>query len=589
MNIEQLQSSTTAHHFATAAPKVANLDDNETIKQAVSSVLDGKTDYQYLEFDVAFDNKPKPGCNMHLAIQNQLINTPLVLKISKLETLTNTGEVIKGCSLSFFDPKSSPSHPFGHQFAAQEIFQLKDRNISILQKIVSPHFGGKKALAWVKEINKVIETSHLYFIDSSVLSTLKCCKEASLVSLRLLEIFKYGKTWYELQGADFPRFYDDIDYESFQFMNKYLGNFFDLKFYNQDYIETNYQILLNETQQDFAKALDKSKNYLYSLTIEDLLETFESQKHQPPTCEIYQSTLQAAKLTQMPHHCRIGELVTALTEKEAMSDDPEIHKLKHLFFDSVINFNYKHLLVHYLNTLMAPPTSDEFFLIILLSSVFTKQFLEFFFDLTKSSQETPADSEQFLTTFIVNCCTKDMAQLTDYLNETIANKTPELSQKFIDEWKSQENDFMNAKYFLNNYDENLKNIIAQFFVGPQDFDLTFFMLLLLHYVRGVKVSQIEKWAPNFSTSINKLVGQKVFKPGSTEPLVKFLEPLKDNPEVFNKTVQFLSGYLMESGKFYPLQFYLELDPQEKSPHNFFLSKIFSFFANPFEFNKKSLQ
>lgn len=554
------------------------------LSQSVHNVIEGisKQAFVYLNLDLTNPTTPT-----YRIKDFQLTPSPrdktydIALKIFPL----NENELgpIKGCKIAFYDESSTYPSIEEAQFADQEIYCIDGMSFSILQKIVAPSFGGKNALACIKHMTDILGIPIMYISDGSLLSTKKCCKNSSLISLKLLEIFKNGQTWYEAQGAQISSNHQAVNFKVFKFINQYLEKFIDPNLYKEEYLKNNYLELLKKTQEEFNAAFSHSKDYLHHLTIERTLQIFAPYKDHPIFSEIYQSVLKAAEHTQTPQNATIGELSVHLIELERAQNNEELHQLKHLFLESTINFNYKYFLSFYLEKLTEPKTTKDLFLAILLSLTFFEQFLGYFFDLIQAYHQKEPKSNEIIIDFLCSCFIYDNKQLKKFLEETINTKLTFLPKKAIQVWQSQQSDFMDSFYFRNNHYENLENVISQVFLGPTDFNITLFILLLFNQLKMIKVSQIENWAPSFSVKLNSIIGQPVFSPGSHKSLSHFIDQLKDDSELLKKTVITLMEYLLQSAKFFPVHCITEIDNDEDSIDHFFLAKLCAFLLGPFEF------
>ena len=575
----------TATHKINSCCNGSHISAHPDLNKAICQVTNGHLKEATLYCDYSFTDSEFPQCKIHkvsLPSSSDAKTSDVFFKITPLE-LENKKlhDNIQGCRIAFCDRSSKSLKSFGFQFASQDIYKIEGKTFSILQKLVAPSFGGKKALALIKNTTDSLGIPSLYVSDGSLLSTNKCCKESSLISLKLFEIFKYGQTWYEKQGAIPASGYKGINYSTFQYLNEYLEKFLDLKLYNQEYLRNHYLELLEMTQAECNEAFSKSKTYLYNLTIENLLSSFKKYKKHPVLKEIYFNTLRAAEATNTSHSKRVGELLDRLLEVTDKSQ--EFHALKHSFLESIVSFNYKHLLAFYQEKLQKPKSIKEVFLSSTLSLVFLEHFLGYFFDLTIPYNKEVNASKDVVIDFVTECFLKENQDLKNYLDKKVKTKATYLPQKAANSWKTQENDFMDAYYFENNYEENLQNILSQIFLGPKNFDITYFILLLFNQLRSIKVSQIETWAPSFTTKLNKLIGEKIFIPGSNHTLEHFIKKVQDQPETLQKAMGSMLDYFMQSAKFLPIHQISELREDESSMEHFFLAKICAFSLGPFEF------
>lgn len=557
---------------------------HQKLSQSVHEVIEGisKQAFVYLNIDLAHPlTSTAKMDDVELETHKRDKTYDIALKILPL----NESEVgpVKGCKIAFYDDSNPYSLIEESQFADQEIYYIDGMAFSILQKLVAPNFGGKNALGCIKYTTDLLGIPIMYISDGSLLSTQKCCKESSLISLKLLEIFKYGKTWYETQGAQISSNYQGVNFKIFKFINQYLEKFIDTNLYPEEYLETNYLELLKTTQEEVKAAFSHSKDYLYHLTIEKILNIFAPYKTHPVFSEIYFSVLKTMQLTNTSKEARVGELLTNLLELEKQQNSPELHQLKHFFLESVINFNYKYFLPFYIEKLTEPKNCKELFLSIVLSLAFFEQVLGYFFDLIQAYYHKVSQSTDIIVDFLCNCFIYDTKELKNLLEEKIKTKIAHVPKKAIQVWETQQADFMNSFYFKNNHNENLENIISQVFLGPADFDITFFILLLFNQLKMIKISQIESWAPSFSVKLNSIIGQTIFRPGSHENLSYFITKFKDDPVLLKKIIVTLVEYFLQSAKFLPVHYITEMDKNEDSINHFFLAKLCAFLLGPFEF------
>ncbi len=396
--------------------------------QTMNRVIEGELKQANVYFDLDFTNPKQP------SFQVKEIDTkgPTEKKISDIFLkIAPLSSEVQGCKISFCDNNTKCLEPFGFQFAEQDVYKVDGKTFSILQRLVAPSIGGKKALALIKDTTQTLGIPILYVSDGSLLSTNKCCKESSLISLKLLQIFKYGETWYEGQGAQSTSSFEGINYQTFQYLNEYLEKFVNLKLYNQSYIEDHYLKLLKLTQDEINDAFSKSKQYLYQLTIEQLLSIFKGYEPDSALHEIYQSTFDAARITETPHSARIGELAQNISKLSCDVEDLDLHKLKHTFFESVISFNYKHLLEFYLEKLQNPQKIEELFLSLLLSLVYVEQFLSYLFDITQPYYKEVSASRDIVVDFVSHCLTNNCKGLKSYLENHLKLDAPFLSEKAV--------------------------------------------------------------------------------------------------------------------------------------------------------------
>lgn len=73
------------------------------------------------------------------------------------------------------------------------------RGIASLEEFCAPSFKGTRAMELIKKIMALTKIHELILRDQSI--TLPCCKDGALTSLSLIEIFKSGKSWYQICGA----------------------------------------------------------------------------------------------------------------------------------------------------------------------------------------------------------------------------------------------------------------------------------------------------------------------------------------------------------------------------------------------------
>ena len=170
---------------------------------------------------------------------------------------------------------------------------------------------------------------------------------------------------------------------------------------------------------------------MYQLTIEQLLSIFKGYEPDSALHEIYQSTFDAARITETPHSARIGELAQNISKLSCDVEDLDLHKLKHTFFESVISFNYKHLLEFYLEKLQNPQKIEELFLSLLLSLVYVEQFLSYLFDITQPYYKEVSASRDIVVDFVSHCLTNNCKGLKSYLENHLKLDAPFLSEKAV--------------------------------------------------------------------------------------------------------------------------------------------------------------
>ena len=165
----------------------------DEITQTMNRVINGKQKQANIYFNLESDDSNEA----HFSIKKIDCESSTDKKASNLFLkITPLNSKVQGCKIAFCDSNTPCLKSFDFQFAEQDVYKVDGKVFSILQRIVAPSIGGKKALALIKNTSRILGIPTLYVSDGSLLSTNKCCKKSSLISLKLLQIFKYGETWY---------------------------------------------------------------------------------------------------------------------------------------------------------------------------------------------------------------------------------------------------------------------------------------------------------------------------------------------------------------------------------------------------------
>ncbi len=509
-----------------STPPLTSTD--ERIYNLAQQVINGEQKEVRIALDTRYKIAAIPTCSF------SLLEGSTLAKDHKIELLVQpekegSKSTARHFDLFLSDSQTSYLKPCDYNFAHLTFTKPEnDESYAILHEFTAPDIGGKLALASVRELLKVLKIERCYFQDTSIVQTKKCCKEGVPTSLRLLEIFKNGKGWYEAQGAHLTPPFSSLDFDSFQHLNKEAFDLFKPPV-NEEKIKSDYLNLLNQALETTNHNYEKSCTFLYKLTFGQLKGIFSPYQNQEPYKEIYTALIETQKATELSDATRMGDGIRRLVKLDRLNPSKELHALKHRFLDNIVQFNLKQHLFYLQKNIETLPPGPLFFYSLSLA---LNQTLEIATRTLSSSQEKH--------TFFKYAFYEEKSCFQSYLRKEMEKELPLLSTRLVSKWKEAPPNPIALNCFKENYDEGLIKVIEHFLLGPSDFDYISYIPKLYKTLRNLRLSDIEGVFPEFSTELKAGV-EKLAKTNfkSSNTLAELLEPLKEDGEASDFTLNYL--------------------------------------------------
>lgn len=321
---------------SSSSPKTVNdFSSNQGFTQVADQILSEKKEGSYyFDWDLnALRNRhvvhlkqiQKPeDAKCHLIILEALQEKSFYRSEDSEIVISNPNAV----TLIFKDPSAKDLSLIDYKFAEIQISLPLHKDAhptAFLESFANPlnDTKGKDVFKLILEAQKVFKVSHLILVDGSTVSTKFCCDKAQIPSLKLLEIFKRGATWYMQQGAEFLSSSEGLE-----------EIFFDLEDFTEIITPAFYQEALKIHGNVFKRAM----NFLYRLQAQELLSGMQQFQE-----EIFKQEIQLLQeaLEMLPESIRetitIGQLITELVQADNMDFNPKRHQLIHLMVKYIIN------------------------------------------------------------------------------------------------------------------------------------------------------------------------------------------------------------------------------------------------------------
>lgn len=539
--------------------KTAHFDSSVLLNQ----VLGGQQDHQSIYLDAS------PAYGDDLNVQSSRVSHPEKFVTPSIKATINKVENLaleKGISqyvLTLHDYSSQSLKACDYEFAEIVIYQNElGENFADLSTFMGSDLGGKKCLSLVQEVLKTLDVSRCFLDDQAFLMTHHCCEEGVPHSLKLAEVFKRGKSWYQKQGAHLPfllHLEDDNLVKVFASSTNGYGVFSDQQLNKKCEGESLVE-KLNHSLNVASHNYQESCLFLFNLEFFHLKSALSKYLKVDYFRKLFELLEKVQELTSLSDENRVGEAVEKLTQLD-QSSNSTIHSLKHEFMQKISDFNYElfsKLVSVKLDECVEKKSNWDLGFYLTHALLFTASRFNMLQEMCHSKDD---ENRLHLVTILENDKFKREDRQT-----FLADRMSQYGEKTVANWQMLKEQLEQKyepgscslfKYFQSNDSSALKKWNASIF-GENVIPL---FLKTLDLFKKINIKQIETFAPHFCRDLNQRLQKNIFMPESDSPILEAIQNQKDSS--FQKEVLYaVINYLAEQVKLINYDFILQ-DPERK--------------------------